>query len=79
VWDGLILEMSVIGPLRAVAGSGCFDHEARQGFDDQLLLLLVEFLPQARLRNGNVDEAQIQLRHGSPGFEQIAPPMRPLD
>src|ERR1035438_5708211 len=47
----------------------------RQSFDYQLLVLVVQFLPQARLRNRDVEEAQIQLRHGSPAAEQIASPM----
>jgi hypothetical protein len=36
-------------------------------------LLVVELLPQVRLRNGDVGEVQIQLRHGPPGLPQILP------
>jgi hypothetical protein len=34
-------------------------------------LIVVELLPQARLRNRNVHEVQNQLRHGSPGLPQM--------
>src|SRR2546422_171423 len=46
------------------------DKEARQSLDDDPFLLVVELLPQVRLRNRNV-EVQIQLRHGPPGLPQI--------
>src|ERR1700722_343049 len=76
VCDGLILERSVMGRLRWVAGSGRLDHQTRQRLDDELLLLVVQFLPQARLGNRDVDEIQIQLRHDSPAVEQMAPRLR---
>ena len=57
----------------SVVGSGCFDEEARQSLDDDLFLVLVELFPQVRLRNGDVGEVQIQLRHGSPGLRQMLP------
>src|SRR5260370_39540211 len=64
VCDGLILETSVIGLLLVLFDSGCVDHEARQSFNDDPFLLVAELLPQARLRDGNVEEVEIQLRHG---------------
>src|SRR5271155_2336824 len=76
VCDGLILERSVIGGLPWGAGSGRLDHQTRQRLDDELLLLAVEFLPQARLGNRDVDEIQIQLCHDSPAVEQMAPLLR---
>ena len=48
-----------------------FGQEARQSFDDEPLWFVFELLPQARLRDGNVGEVQIQLRHGPPGLPQI--------
>ena len=67
----LIFDESVIGSLLlrlflVVVGLREFDEKAPQSLDDQSLLLVVELFPQARLRNRNVDEVQIQLRHGSP-------------
>jgi hypothetical protein len=61
----------VIDLLLVLIGSASFGQKARQGFDDEPLLLVVELLPQARLRNGNLAEVQIQLRHGPPGLLQI--------
>src|ERR1700694_3726944 len=75
VWDGWILERSIIGKPLWIAGSDRFEHQTRQRFDYQLLVLVVQFLPQARLRDGDVDEVQVQLRHGSPVVEQIASPL----
>jgi Transposase IS116/IS110/IS902 family len=37
--------------------------------------MVVELFPQARLRNGNVGEVQIQLWHGSPGLHQMLTPL----
>jgi hypothetical protein len=34
-------------------------------------LLVVELFPQARVWNRNVEEVQIQLRHGSPDLDQM--------
>jgi hypothetical protein len=34
-------------------------------------LLVVELFPQTRLRNRNLDEIQIQLRHSSPDLDQM--------
>ena len=34
-------------------------------------LFVVELFPQTRLRDRNVDEVQIQLRHGSPDLDQM--------
>src|SRR5260370_41559266 len=73
VCDGLILETSVIGLLLVLFDSGCVDHEARQSFNDDPFLLVAELLPQARLRDGNVEEVEIQLRHGSPGLAPMLP------
>jgi hypothetical protein len=72
----LIFDESVIAPLLldlllVVVGSREFDQEARQSLDDESLLLVVELFPQTRLRNRNVDEVQIQLRHGSPDLDQM--------
>src|ERR1700685_2041467 len=75
VWDGLILERSLIGCLLRLAGSDCVDHQTRERFDYELFVVVVQFLPQARLRNRDIEEVQIQLRHGSPAVEQIAAPM----
>ena len=58
VWVGLILEGSVIGLLRVLV-AGRLDKEARQSLDDDLLLLVVELLPQVRLRYRDVVEVQI--------------------
>ena len=71
----MILNGSVIGLLRVLVPRG-LDKEARQSLDDNPLLLVVELFPQARLRNRNVDEVQIQLRHGSPDLDQILPSRR---
>ena len=73
--DDLILERSVIDCLRWPAGSNCIDHQTRQRFDHELFVLVVEFLPQARLRNRDIEEVQIQLRHDSPALEQIGAPV----
>ena len=72
----LTFDESVIGSLLlrlflVVAGLREFDDEARQSLDDESLLLVVELFPQARLRNRNVEEVQIQLRHGSPDLDQM--------
>ena len=48
-----------------------FGEKARQDFDDEMFLFVVELLPQTRLRDGDVGEAQIQLRHGPPGLLQM--------
>ena len=69
--EGLILEGSVMGRLPVLSGSCCFEKEARQSFDDDLFSFVVELIPQARLRDGNVGEIQIQLRHGSPDLHPI--------
>ena len=68
--EGLILEGSVIG-LLLVLVAGRFDKEPGQCLDDDPFLLVVELLPQARLRDRDVDEVQIQLRHGSPGLHPM--------
>ena len=68
--EGLILDGSVIG-LLLVFVAGRFDKEPGQGLDDDSFLLVVELLPQARLRDGDVGEVQIQLRHGSPGLHPM--------
>src|SRR3954469_15602808 len=72
----LIFDESVIASLLlrlflVVAGLREFDDEARQSLDDESFLLVVELFPQARLRNRNVEEVQIQLRHGSPDLDQM--------
>src|ERR1035438_1401285 len=76
---GWILEGSVIGLLlrrfRALV-SGGMDKKARQSLDDDPLLIVVELLPQARLRDRDVGEFQIQLRHDSPGLDPMLPAHR---
>lgn len=72
----LIFDESVIGSLLrrlflVVAGLREFDDEARQSLDDKSLLLVFELFPQTRLWNRNVEEVQIQLRHGSPDLDQM--------
>ena len=64
--EGLILDGSVIGLLLVLVARR-FDKEPRQSLDDDAFLLVVELLPQVRLRNRDLVEVQIQLRHGSPG------------
>src|ERR1043165_3932052 len=68
--EGVILERSVMAWLR-IGGSGRLDEKARQGLDDDPFLLVVELVPQVRLRNRDVVEAQNQLGHGPPGLSQI--------
>jgi hypothetical protein len=57
--------------LLLVVGLGEFDEKPCQSFDDDSLLFVVELFPQTRLRDGDVDEVQIQLRHGSPDLDQM--------
>jgi hypothetical protein len=78
VCEGLILERSVIGLLLA-GDSSCFDKEARQSLDDDSLLLVVELLSRARLRDRDVEEDQMQLGHGSPGLDPMLPAHRRRD
>ena len=73
--EGVILERSVIGLLLAGEVSR-FDKEARQSLDDASFLLVVELLPQARLRDRDVEEVQMQLGHGSPGLDPMLPAHR---
>src|SRR6266853_5306618 len=70
MWESLILHGSVMGLLPVLVARG-LDKEARQSLDDDPFLLVVELLPQVRLRNRDVVEVQIQLRHGPPGLPQI--------
>src|SRR5258708_40310145 len=72
MWESLILHGSVMGLLPVLVAGG-LDKEARQSLDDDPFLLVVELLPQVRLRNRDVVEAQNQLRHGPPGLPQIVP------
>jgi hypothetical protein len=58
VWEGLILEGSVIGRFLVLV-AGRLDKEARQSLDDDPLLFVVELLPQVRLRNRDLVEVQI--------------------
>ena len=67
---GLILERSVIG-LLLPGDVSRLDKEPRQSLDDASFLLVVELLPQARLRNRDVDEVQVQLRHDSPALDPM--------
>ena len=78
----LIFDESVIVPLLLglflfVVRLREFDEKARQSLDDESLLYVVELFPQTRLRNRNVDEVQIQLRHGSPDLDQMLQSRQP--
>src|ERR1700687_2174258 len=64
------MDGSVIGLLLVLIASR-LDKKARQSLDDDSFLLVVELLPQVRLRNRDVVEVEIQLRHGSPGLPPI--------
>jgi hypothetical protein len=66
----LILEGSVIGLLLVLVVCR-FNEEARQNLGDDPLLFVVEFFPKTRLRNRDVGEVQIQLRHDSPGLPEM--------
>ena len=68
---GLVLGGAGIISLLLVFFACRFFEEGRLSLDDDPLLLVVELFPQARLRNRDVDEVQIQLRHDSPGLLQI--------
>jgi hypothetical protein len=54
-----------------MVGLGEFDEKPCQSFNDDSLSLVVELFPQTRLGNRDVDEVQIQLRHGSPDLDQM--------
>src|SRR5690348_1840764 len=49
----------------------CLDEETREDLEDGAFLHLVELFPQVRLRNRDLLEVQIQLRHGPPGLLPI--------
>jgi hypothetical protein len=62
IFDESIIVFLLLNLLLLVVGLGEFDDS---------LLFVVELLPQTRLRDRDVDEVQIQLRHGSPDLDQM--------
>ena len=60
-----------MGLLLGLLGSAGLGKKARQRLDDGLFLRVVELLPQARLRDRDVAEVEIQLWHGSPGLHPM--------